>query len=306
MKPYRVSLLVAAVVMIAIGCGAPSPQPTPALAVAVSPTPTDTATALPTLTPTSSPTPEPSPTPTFTPSPTPTATPTASPTPTPTATATPTPTATATPTPTATATATPTPTPTATATATPGPTPTPTATATPTRLTAAEIFELVSPSVAFIETSAGRGSGVLIEGGYVVTNAHFLWPFDKARVVFSDGSEFKDAPLLNWDLLGDLAVIGPLDTSISPVALTSGEDLAIGSDVYLIGYPGEADKFPQHTFDEDVGGYILSVTQARSGRCRSVSSTNRCSTDPDNHHQPLRRNGGLRECPVRLLYTVPG
>ena len=83
-----------------------------------------------------------------------------------------------------------------------------------------------------------------------MTNAHVLWPFDKARVVFSDGSEFKDAPLLNWDLLGDLAVIGPLDTSISPVALTSGEDLAIGSDVYLIGYPGEADKFPQPTISK--------------------------------------------------------
>jgi hypothetical protein len=87
----------------------------------------------------------------------------------------------------------------------------------------------------------------LIEGGYVLTNAHVVWPFDEVRVVFPDGSEHLDAPVLNWDLMGDLAVIGPLDTDITPLALVDGEDVAIGSDVYLIGYPGELEMFPQPT-----------------------------------------------------------
>jgi hypothetical protein len=88
----------------------------------------------------------------------------------------------------------------------------------------------------------------LIEDGYIVTNAHVVWPFQETRVVFPDGSEHLNAPVLNWDLLGDLAVIGPLETSISPVELVDGEDLIIGSDTFLIGYPGEVERFPQPTF----------------------------------------------------------
>jgi hypothetical protein len=111
----------------------------------------------------------------------------------------------------------------------------------------AEIFARVSPSVAFIETPAGSGSGVLIEDGYVVTNAHVVWPFREVRVVFPDGSEHTGAPVLNWDLLGDLAVIGPLETEVEPLPLVDGEGRAIGSDVFLIGFPGEGELYPQPT-----------------------------------------------------------
>ena len=93
---------------------------------------------------------------------------------------------------------------------------------------------------------------MLIEGGYVLTNAHVVWPFDEARVVFPEGSEHLDAPVLNWDLMGDLAVIGPLDTDVTPLPLVDGEDIAIGSDVYLIGYPGEGEMFPQPTLSRGI------------------------------------------------------
>jgi hypothetical protein len=112
----------------------------------------------------------------------------------------------------------------------------------------------VSPSVAFIETPTGTGSGVLIPGGYIVTNAHVVWPFHEARVVFPDGLEFKDAPVANWDHMADLAIIGPLDTGIEPMLLADGEDIPIGSDMFLIGYPGEDESFPQPT----ITGGILS------------------------------------------------
>ena len=56
---------------------------------------------------------------------------------------------------------------------------------------------------------------------------------------FPMSSDHVDAPVLNWDLMGDLAVIGPLQTSIDPVALVDGED--------LIGYPGEVERFPEPT-----------------------------------------------------------
>lgn len=141
---------------------------------------------------------------------------------------------------------TPTPEPTATPTPTPTPTPEPTATPTPTPgpLTAAQIFERISPSIAFIQTRTGSGSGVLIDGGYVVTNAHVVWPFNAVRIVFPDGTEFLDVPVHGSDLMADLAVLGPIDAPASPQELANGEDQAIGTDTYLIGYPGEVDEFP--------------------------------------------------------------
>ena len=151
-----------------------------------------------------------------------------------------------------TATQAPTPTLVPTPTLTPEPTPTPAPTATPTPPTPAQIFARISPSLAFIETPTGTGSGVLIEGGYVVTNAHVVWPFDEVRVVFPDGSEFPQAPVMNTDLMGDLAVIGPLDTKIQPLVLADREDLAIGSELFLIGYPAEAEQFPQPTITRGI------------------------------------------------------
>lgn len=135
----------------------------------------------------------------------------------------------------------------------------PTATATlvplavPTRILDADplrpatIFQAVSPSIAFIDTEGGSGSALLIEGGYLLTNAHVVWPEETVRVVFPDGVEIEDAPVFNWDLMADLALIGPLAVDEPPLSLTDGEDLIIGSDVYLIGYPGEVEEFPQPT-----------------------------------------------------------
>ena len=126
----------------------------------------------------------------------------------------------------------------------------PTPTPVPETLTRTQIFERVSPAIAFIHTGIASGSGVLLEGGYVVTNAHVVWPFDAARVVFPDGSEFEQVPVKGWDLLTDLAVLGPIDAPVLPATLRDGESIPIGSDMYLIGYPGEVEYFPQPTIAE--------------------------------------------------------
>ena len=118
-------------------------------------------------------------------------------------------------------------------------------TSTPGPLTAAQIFAQVSPSIAFVDTATWTGSGVLIEGGFLLTNAHVVWPFERVRVVFPDGTEFPSAPVLASDRLGDLAIIGPLETTIRPLGLVDGEDLIVGSEVFMVGYPGEVEVFPQ-------------------------------------------------------------
>ncbi len=153
----------------------------------------------------------------------------------------------ATATPTVPPTGTPLPSATATNTATPEPTATPSVTPTPAPLTSKAIFNRVSPAVAYLETALGQGSGILLEGGMILTNAHVVWPYDKVRVLFADGSEYDDVPLVSWDLLIDLAVIGPIETDIAPMSFSARETLDIGSNVYLVGYPGEVDAYPQPT-----------------------------------------------------------
>ena len=86
-----------------------------------------------------------------------------------------------------------------------------------------------------------------MEGGYIVTNAHVVWPYDTARVVFPNGAEFIGAPVKGWDFIADLAVIGPIEAPADALALVDGESLPIGTDMYLIGYPGEVEAFPRPT-----------------------------------------------------------
>jgi len=110
---------------------------------------------------------------------------------------------------------------------------------------AVDVYRAIAPSVAYVDTPTGTGSGLLIEAGYLLTNAHVVWPFEEARIVLPDGSSWDRAPVAAADLLVDLALLGPVDTPESPLALVSGEDLAVASPVYVIGYPGEVERYPQ-------------------------------------------------------------
>lgn len=117
---------------------------------------------------------------------------------------------------------------------------------------ASQIFSRLSPSVALIDTPSGTGSGVLVEHKYLLTNAHVVWPYSSVRVVFPDGSEFKQVPVYGWDLIADLALIGPIETDLPAIELANGEDIEIGGKVYLIGYPAEIEEFPQPTITNGI------------------------------------------------------
>ena len=116
----------------------------------------------------------------------------------------------------------------------------------------AEVYALVSASVPFIETGAATGSGVLIEGGYVVTNYHVVWPYESVWVVFPDGSELENVPVVGWDPMADIAVLGPVNVSAQPLSLSDGESMALGSELLLVGYPAEVDHFPQPTITRGI------------------------------------------------------
>ncbi|MDE0196659.1 MAG: trypsin-like peptidase domain-containing protein [Caldilineaceae bacterium] len=127
-----------------------------------------------------------------------------------------------------------------------------TSAATTEKVSSARIFEMVSSAVAFIHTGVSTGSGVLVEGGYVVTNAHVVWPFNAVVVVFPDGSVYREVPVVGWDLLVDLAVLGPISTPVEPLPMLDGENTSIGSEVYLIGYPAEVEAYPQTTMTRGI------------------------------------------------------
>lgn len=161
---------------------------------------------------------------------------------------------------------------TAEATATTEATPIPTAEATTGPLEPKDIFARVSPSIAFIETPIGTGSGILIDDEWLVSNAHVVWPFEQVRVVFGDGTEFVDAEVHAWDLMADLAAIRlPEGHGISPVEFADPSELPTGSELFLIGYPAETEDFPQPTISGgvlsrvrswDVGGLTYIQTDA--------------------------------------------
>ncbi len=132
------------------------------------------------------------------------------------------------------------------------PTPRPTPRPTGEELSPAEVYALVSPSIALIETSSKIGSGVLIEGGYIVTNHHVVWPDDKTWVVFPDGAELRDVPVVGSDFMADLAVLGPVDVPYRPLAFSDRDDLPLGSNLLLVGYPSEPELFPQPTITQGI------------------------------------------------------
>ena len=128
---------------------------------------------------------------------------------------------------------------------TPVPEPTATEPAADAQLSAAEVYARLAPSIVFIETPAGTGSGVLIDEGYIVTNRHVVWPYESVWVTFPDGAWYDDVPVIGWDALSDLAVLGPVETSVAPSELADGEGLAPGSELYLVGYPAETEISPR-------------------------------------------------------------
>ena len=141
--------------------------------------------------------------------------------------------------------------------ATPTDMPTPPTTAAPaataaTPLSAVEVYGRVSPSIPFVQTPVGRGSGVLIEGGYVVTNYHVVWPYDTVALVFPRGKDLQHVPVVGWDFMSDLAVLGPVSVSAAPLTLEDGEGMPPGSELFLVGYPAEMDELPEPTITRGV------------------------------------------------------
>lgn len=103
-----------------------------------------------------------------------------------------------------------------------------------------ELRECLAGPLAFIETPFAVGSGVLLEDGHIVTNAHVIDPYATAEVTFDGGESFADVPVVGVDAFADIAVLGPIETDRAGLRLDPLPDLedADEPEVFLVGYPG--------------------------------------------------------------------
>lgn len=100
----------------------------------------------------------------------------------------------------------------------------------------ADAAEKILPSVVYIETDAGLGSGVIYdESGLIVTAAHVVDGFDTVRVRFADGEQVEGTVLgENTDV--DVAVIQVGTTGLPAASFNTGKP-RVGQLAIAVGSP---------------------------------------------------------------------
>jgi S1-C subfamily serine protease len=123
-------------------------------------------------------------------------------------------------------------------------------------LDAKQLLRCIGPAIAYVGTPSSTGSGVLIDGGYVVTNAHVVDPFPSVDLTFPDRSRRSEVPVAGIDAFADIALLGPIadadQIEATPIDLGSGAATEKGEDVFLLGYPGEGEEEPDPTISRGV------------------------------------------------------
>ncbi|MEA3055462.1 MAG: putative serine protease PepD [Actinomycetota bacterium] len=114
-------------------------------------------------------------------------------------------------------------------------------------LDVAGVVAAVSPSIVSIETSVtvrrgpwqetgrGAGTGVVLDGGYVLTNAHVVADATSVTVTGTDGRS-RTAEVVASDVQADIAVVRVSDSSgLVPATLGTSDAPKVGDDVVAIG-----------------------------------------------------------------------
>ena len=114
--------------------------------------------------------------------------------------------------------------------------------------TAEKVFKKVSGSIVYIKTSAGRGSGVIVDDNLVVTNDHVVEDGADIRVYEAEEEEGRpiridisdrrpEVTILDGDAGQDFRLLDVPDLDGEAVEIRSSHDLRIGEEVYAIGNP---------------------------------------------------------------------
>ena len=112
---------------------------------------------------------------------------------------------------------------------------------------ATEIFARIAPAVPVVETPRGHGTGFLIDANHVMTDAHVVEDFETVKVRFPGGATFGTAKVVVRDRMVDLAVIEIAGTR-DFVPTIAEAPTVVGSELYVLGYPGRTANSPQPVF----------------------------------------------------------
>ena len=115
-----------------------------------------------------------------------------------------------------------------------------------------------APSLALIGTDDGAtGTGFVIEGGYVITNAHVVRSHEFVLIWLPNDETHPHTPVVAIDRVADIAVLGPIETSAPPIDLYDGDaEPSRFVDTFAIGFAGGDDDWPDPTITqgEHMGG----------------------------------------------------
>ncbi len=107
----------------------------------------------------------------------------------------------------------------------------------PTKLTNSQIINKVRPAVVYIETSVGKGSGMIISpDGYILTNAHVVKGVSSATVILSTGVSYE-AVIKGKNESLDVVVLKISATGLPTVTLGNSDDVGPGDNVFALGFP---------------------------------------------------------------------
>jgi serine protease Do len=120
---------------------------------------------------------------------------------------------------------------------------------------AGQIFRETGPSIVRVVSIAidpfslakrvrqGVGSGIVIDEGRVITNAHIVYEASEILIGMDNGRIFP-AEIVAIDEISDLAIIKPVGASLPlpPARFSKSETLDVGTDVLAIGYPFGLEK----------------------------------------------------------------
>ena len=122
-------------------------------------------------------------------------------------------------------------------------------------LSSREVFETIESSVVYVQSpdDLSSGSGIVIDGGWILTNAHVVDRHQTMRIGRSDGADLGLHPVHAVDWVFDLALVGPItDTSLQAIPRGVSADLGLGSRVLLAGFPDEDTILPTPTLTEGI------------------------------------------------------
>ncbi|MCA9645529.1 MAG: serine protease [Polyangiaceae bacterium] len=105
------------------------------------------------------------------------------------------------------------------------------------RLAAPELFSRALPSIVYIRTDLGAGTGFVVSAkGVIATNLHVIAGAKKIQAFLMNGAELKLKPEVAADPEHDVAAL-QTDMNVAPVALAHVNAVIMGQKVIVIGNP---------------------------------------------------------------------